>query len=221
MKRHCGRIMALSLLLVLALGCGHRGRVIPEDKFADIYADMLLADQWLSSNPKARRVADTTLFYAPILESYGYNVLDYNASVRHYMKKPEKFAAIISSSSKQLSAYAKRLQAVEDEMKSRYKLPPYKKVDFSRDTVLVVDTSKVLSSQADTLDSAIELADSAGVAAAEPDTVNTIIQSDTTNYERKGNFEEMFLLHGPDDTTSGRYRGQRERVGRKSNKIAF
>ena len=62
MKHSVGKILTLTLLLVLALGCGRRGRVIPEDKFSDIYAQMLLADQWISSNLKARRVADTTLF---------------------------------------------------------------------------------------------------------------------------------------------------------------
>ena len=58
--------LSLALTLLLTLGCGRRARVIPQDKMSDIYAEMLLADQWISSNLKARRVADTTLFYAPI-----------------------------------------------------------------------------------------------------------------------------------------------------------
>lgn len=185
MKHSVGTILSLTLLLVLALGCGRRGRVIPEDKFSDIYAQMLLADQWISSNLKARRVADTTLFYAPILEKYGYDVLDYDASVRHYMKKPEKFAQILDRTSKQLTAYANRLQAVEDEMKKRYKLPAYKPIDFSKDTIL------------------------------------TIIPIDTTtNYEPKGNTEEMFLLHGSDDTTSRRHPVKRFEPGAESKQIA-
>ena len=198
MKHSVGKILALSVLLVLALGCGHRGRVIPEDKFSDIYAEMLLADQWISSHMKARKVADTTLFYAPILEKYGYDVLDYDASVRHYMKKPSDFAAILESSSKKLTAYANRLQAVEDEMKSRYKLPAYRSVDFSADTILVVkiDTALVLPAT---------------------DTTSKIIQIDTTYYERKGNIEEMLLLHGPDDTASRRHSIKRPDFGRKSN----
>ena len=138
MKHTVGKILAIAFLLVLALSCARTGRVIPEEKFSDIYAEMLLADQWISSNLKARRVADTTLFYAPILEKYGYDVLDYDASVRHYMKKPADFAAILDKSSMKLTAYANRLQAVEDEMKSRYKLPAYKSVDFSKDTILVI-----------------------------------------------------------------------------------
>ena len=112
MKHTVGKILAIAFLLVLALSCARTGRVIPEEKFSDIYAEMLLADQWISSNLKARRVADTTLFYAPILEKYGYDVLDYDASVRHYMKKPADFAAILDKSSMKLTAYANRLQAV-------------------------------------------------------------------------------------------------------------
>lgn len=216
MKHSAGKILALSVLLVLALGCGHRGRVIPEDKFSDIYAEMLLADQWISSNLKARRVADTTLFYAPILEKYGYDVLDYDASVRHYMKKPSDFAAILESSSKKLTAYANRLQEVEDEMKSRYKLPAYRSVDFSADTILVVKIDTVLMVKADTATVAEAPADTALVLPA-TDTTSKKIQIDTTYYERKGNIEEMLLLHGPDDTASRRHSIKRPDFGRKSN----
>lgn len=212
MKHTVGKILAIAFLLVLALGCARTGRVIPEEKFSDIYAEMLLADQWISSNLKARRVADTTLFYAPILEKYGYDVLDYDASVRHYMKKPADFAAILDKSSSKLTAYANRLQAVEDEMKSRYKLPPYKSVDFGKDTILVI--------QLDTVSLTEPAADSVLVLPAIDSTSNNI-QIDTTHYERKGNTEEMLLLHGPDDTASRRHSVKRPKLGPKSNQIAL
>ncbi len=212
MKHTVGKILAIAFLLVLALSCARTGRVIPEEKFSDIYAEMLLADQWISSNLKARRVADTTLFYAPILEKYGYDVLDYDASVRHYMKKPADFAAILDKSSMKLTAYANRLQAVEDEMKSRYKLPPYKSVDFGKDTILVI--------QLDTVSLTEPAADSALVSPAIDSTSNNI-QIDTTHYERKGNTEEMLLLHGPDDTASRRHSVKRPKLGPKSNQIAL
>lgn len=212
MKHTVGKILAIAFLLVLALGCARTGRVIPEEKFSDIYAEMLLADQWISSNLKARRVADTTLFYAPILEKYGYDVLDYDASVRHYMKKPADFAAILDKSSMKLTAYANRLQAVEDEMKSRYKLPAYKSVDFSKDTILVI--------RLDTVSVTVPPSDSALVSPAIDSTSNNI-QIDTTHYERKGNTEEMLLLHGPDDTASRRHSVKRPKLGPKSNQIAL
>lgn len=212
MKHTVGKILAIAFLLVLALSCARTGRVIPEEKFSDIYAEMLLADQWISSNLKARRVADTTLFYAPILEKYGYDVLDYDASVRHYMKKPADFAAILDKSSSKLTAYANRLQAVEDEMKSRYKLPAYKSVDFSKDTILVI--------RLDTVSVTVPPSDSALVSPAIDSTSNNI-QIDTTHYERKGNTEEMLLLHGPDDTASRRHSVKRPKLGPKSNQIAL
>ena len=212
MKHTVGKILAIAFLLVLALSCARTGRVIPEEKFSDIYAEMLLADQWISSNLKARRVADTTLFYAPILEKYGYDVLDYDASVRHYMKKPADFAAILDKSSMKLTAYANRLQAVEDEMKSRYKLPAYKSVDFFKDTILVI--------RLDTVSVTVPPSDSALVSPAIDSTSNNI-QIDTTHYERKGNTEEMLLLHGPDDTASRRHSVKRPKLGPKSNQIAL
>ena len=212
MKHTVGKILAIAFLLVLALSCARTGRVIPEEKFSDIYAEMLLADQWISSNLKARRVADTTLFYAPILEKYGYDVLDYDASVRHYMKKPADFAAILDKSSMKLTAYANRLQAVEDEMKSRYKLPAYESVDFSKDTILVI--------RLDTVSVTVPPSDSALVSPAIDSTSNNI-QIDTTHYERKGNTEEMLLLHGPDDTASRRHSVKRPKLGPKSNQIAL
>lgn len=206
--------LSLALTLLLTIGCGRRARVIPQDKMSDIYAEMLLADQWISSNLKARRVADTTLFYAPILEKYGFNLADYEKSVRHYMKKPELFSEILTESSKKLTAYSKKLQAVEDEIKSRPKLPPFKKIDFNSDTLLwAPDTSAVL---ADSL-SGLDIADSLSFTV--DSTVNKTI-TDTTNYERKRDTEEMLLLHGPDDSASRRHPIQRERVGRKSNTLA-
>lgn len=220
MKHSVGKILAITFLLVLALGCARTGRVIPEEKFSDIYAEMLIADQWISSNLKARRVADTTLFYAPILEKYGYDVLDYDASVRHYMKKPADFAAILDKSSSKLTAYANRLQAVEDEMKSRYKLPPYKSVDFGKDTILVIQLDTVSLTEPAADSTLVPPADSVLVLQAIDSTGNKI-QIDTTHYERKGNTEEMLLLHGPDDTASRRHSVKRPKLGPKSNQIAL
>ena len=128
------------------------------------------------------------------------------------MKKPADFAAILDKSSSKLTAYANRLQAVEDEMKSRYKLPPYKSVDFGKDTILVI--------QLDTVSLTEPAADSALVSPAIDSTSNNI-QIDTTHYERKGNTEEMLLLHGPDDTASRRHSVKRPKLGPKSNQIAL
>ena len=67
------------LLLVLCLisSCKRGNRVIPKDKFAEIYAEMFVLDQWLDDNRDVRRMADTTLVYAPVLDKYGYSYNDY------------------------------------------------------------------------------------------------------------------------------------------------
>ena len=62
---------ALALLIGLASCSGGRDKVIPRAKLAEIYAEMLVTDQWITSTPGVRREADTSLVYEPILEKYG------------------------------------------------------------------------------------------------------------------------------------------------------
>lgn len=69
--------------------------VIPRAKMADIYMEMFMTDQWISSTPGMRMVADTSLVYEPILEKYGYDKLDYMNSVDFYMNDPERFSRIL------------------------------------------------------------------------------------------------------------------------------
>lgn len=199
---------ALAALLVLAGSCGRKGRVIPADTFAKINAEMLLSDQWLSSNSKAKRAADTTAFYGPVFHKYGYSPEDYEVSVRHYMHDPKKFSKILAASEKQLTDYSKRLQAVEDEIRGRWKPSPYKKIRIEADTLLWkldtnifhrVDTVKVDSLAVS--DSTFVLIDSTKV--EQP--------TDTLKYESDRNSEDMLLLHGPDDTTS-RGHGRKRKI---------
>lgn len=124
MKRRLSYL--LLVLLVLLPSCAKKGRVIPESKLVDIYADMFLADQWLNSQSRQRRKADTTCFYEPILREYGYSSLDYDATVRYYVHNPDDYARILKMSAQKLQAQAKRLQKVEDAYNKREKLPPYK-----------------------------------------------------------------------------------------------
>lgn len=83
------------LLVTLALfsSCG-RGRRISEAKFAEIYADMFLADQWISSN-RLGRIADTSLVYEPIFEMYGFTTEDYRNSLMYYMDDATAFADVL------------------------------------------------------------------------------------------------------------------------------
>ena len=107
----------LSLLLALSCllaGCAHRGRVIPEEDFSRIYEDMLLADQWLRDTPDARKAADTTLFYDPILKRHGYTFADYDRSVNYYLDHPEQYAKILNGASERLRRENERLQKMQD-----------------------------------------------------------------------------------------------------------
>ena len=105
-------LLALSCLLA---GCAHRGRVIPEEKFTRIYRDMFLADQWIRDNPRARAVADTTLFFDPILKRYGYTFEDYDRSVHYYLDHPEKYSKILSNASERLHRENERLEKEQQE----------------------------------------------------------------------------------------------------------
>ncbi|MBO4606120.1 MAG: DUF4296 domain-containing protein [Bacteroidales bacterium] len=128
------------LVLVLAIAsCARKARVIPAATMSDIYADMFMADQWLSQNPRARRVADTSNFYAPIFDKYGYTVEDYDATVRHYLRKPDKYAKILKAAGAKLNRQAKRLQAIEDAAQKIVKFSPYQPSYFRYDTLRFKD----------------------------------------------------------------------------------
>ena len=91
-----GHILAILMAVLLLSSCsGKKGKVIPRGKLAEIYAEMLLVDQWISSNPGNRHMADTSLVYEPILEKYGYTSADYRNSVDVYMNDPERYSRIL------------------------------------------------------------------------------------------------------------------------------
>ena len=78
MKLKFGHILtALYVALMILSSCSkEEDKVIPRSKLARIYAEMLLTDQWIQDTPSIRYVADTSLIYEPILESYGYTKMD-------------------------------------------------------------------------------------------------------------------------------------------------
>ena len=91
--RHIFPVIMSAMLLC---SCGERdGKVIPRGELAEIYAQMLLMDQWIVGTPGARQIADTTLVYEPILNAYGYTKADYRKSVDVYMNDPERFSRIL------------------------------------------------------------------------------------------------------------------------------
>lgn len=110
--RHIPVVLA-ALLLVFASCKKEEAKVIPRGKLAKIYAEMLVTDQWISTTPGIRQIADTSLVYEPILEKYGYTSADYRRSVDHYMDDPERFSRILRTSSDILD---KRLRELRKQL---------------------------------------------------------------------------------------------------------
>ena len=127
--------LILSLATLLLSSCNkEESKVIPRGKLSQIYAEMLLTDQWLDDTPSAKSVADTSLVYEPILEKYGYTKLDYIHTIDRYLDDPERFARIWRETSdlldKRLKEAKKRrtaLQSAEDRKRERLKYA----VDFN------------------------------------------------------------------------------------------
>ena len=112
--RHCLAALAVALCLC---SCGREGKVIPRSKFARIYAEMFLADVWLSSaDPETREMADTTAFYEPIFKEHGYTIEDYWSSVSYYLQDPDRFSRILKRSGDLLDSELKVLEKEKEEV---------------------------------------------------------------------------------------------------------
>ncbi|MBR5384832.1 MAG: DUF4296 domain-containing protein [Bacteroidales bacterium] len=149
------RLIRHIALLVLALAamasCGRGEHIISRGDMARIYADMYMTDQWILVNPDYRRLADTTLVYNPVFEKYGYDTDDYIASVRYYMRDPERFSKILKQTSRILDAEARKvakLQEAIDKASGMRHPDMWDDIDFSvpvldSQYVRIVDTSVI------------------------------------------------------------------------------
>lgn len=95
MKKVLRIVLPMMVLASAVVSCGRGGRVIPVRKMERIYREMLLADQWLAENPDKRGIADTTWFYEPIFEKYGFTLSDYQKSVDRYLNDPKRYAEML------------------------------------------------------------------------------------------------------------------------------
>jgi hypothetical protein len=116
--------LASSMLLLSSQSCKEEG-IIEEDTMAQIYAEMLLTDQWINSTPGMRMIADTSLVYEPILKKYGHTSVDYRRSVEYYLNDPDTYADIMKKTVKildgQLSGLHKRkVEIEEDEVRQQF-----------------------------------------------------------------------------------------------------
>jgi len=96
--RHIVIVSLVSAALFASCSRSDDAEVIPRKKLSAIYAEMLVTDQWITSTPGVRMIADTSLVYAPILERYGYDLDDYILTVERYMDDPERFSRILRES---------------------------------------------------------------------------------------------------------------------------
>jgi hypothetical protein len=104
------------MILILVSCIGGKDRVIPRAKLAEIYAEMFLTDQWISSTHSVRRQVDTSLVYEPILARYGYTSDDYRRSVDKYMNDPERFSRILRTTGQILDERLAELRKQEAEI---------------------------------------------------------------------------------------------------------
>jgi hypothetical protein len=110
--------LASSMLLLSLQSCKEEG-IIEEDAMAQIYAEMLLTDQWINTTPGMRMIADTSLVYEPILKKFGHTSADYRKSVEYYLNDPDTYADIMKKTVKildgQLSDLHKRKAEIEED----------------------------------------------------------------------------------------------------------
>ena len=134
MKSLLKHILPLFAVVVFASCVNDEAKVIPRAKMAEIYAEMLMTDQWITNTPGMRMIADTSLVYEPILEEYGYDHLDYLKSVDYYMNDPERFSRILRTSGelldKRLADLKEKKRLLELEQENLKKLLMYQN-DYS------------------------------------------------------------------------------------------
>lgn len=138
--RRAAHIVVLAVVLAGLCACGHRNRIIPENKLVRIYHDMFLADQWVRDHPDARTDVDTTLIFDPIFHRYGYTFEDYDRTVQYYLDRSEQFVKILNRVETQLRKEGETLQQEADRLTAREVelnkfRRAYRQKDFSTDSL--------------------------------------------------------------------------------------
>lgn len=110
-------IFPVVVAIILFSSCSsEEGKVISRRDMAEIYAEMLLTDQWITSRPELRKKADTSLVYEPILNKYGYTTRDYIHTMDKYMDDPERYSRILRSTGVILDSKLQELQVKREEL---------------------------------------------------------------------------------------------------------
>ena len=124
-KITCHIVFVLAACCAILSSCSkdEGAEVIPRGRLAEIYAEMLVTDQWITSTPGMRMIADTSLVYEPILQKYGYDLDDYLTSVDRYMDDPERFSRILRKSGEIIDRQLKDAERRLAEYKRLEELP--------------------------------------------------------------------------------------------------
>lgn len=140
-------IVLLVLAALLALqACGPKK--ISRRDMEDIFYEMFIQDQMIKQDRTLRQMADTSLVYAGILESKGYDTDDYLYSLHEYLAEPEKMEKVMGNVAERIEKELKvvrnevALQAWRDKMLAIYG----KKIDttkFPKPRIRPVDTLKI------------------------------------------------------------------------------
>ena len=140
-------IVLLVLAALLALqACGPKK--ISRRDMEDIFYEMFIQDQKIKQDRTLKQMADTSLVYAGILESKGYDTDDYLYSLHEYLAEPEKMEKVMGNVAERIEKELKvvrnevALQAWRDKMLAIYG----KKIDttkFPKPRIRPVDTLKI------------------------------------------------------------------------------
>ena len=138
--------MALLALVLAVASCGPRK--ISKGDMEDIFYLMFLQDQKIRQDRSLRSIADTSLVYAGILESKGYDTDDYLYSLKEYLEEPAKMEKVMGNVAERIE---KELKVVNSEIelerwRSKMLSIYQKQIDttkFPKPRVRPVDTLKV------------------------------------------------------------------------------
>lgn len=103
--------MALLALVLAVASCGPRK--ISKGDMEDIFYLMFLQDQKIRQDRSFKQMADTSLVYAGILESKGYDTDDYLYSLKEYLAEPEKMEKVMGNVAERIE---KELKVVNTEI---------------------------------------------------------------------------------------------------------
>ena len=105
------RIFLIVSLLLGAAACRKGPKIIPQKEFGRLYAELLLADQWVKLHPAERRTADTTLVYAEVLSRHGYTDEQVVASMKYYLRDPLRYRRSLDVTVSELEKHYNELDA--------------------------------------------------------------------------------------------------------------